>query len=496
MNEIGKELLAQITKREREISYDHSSLLRNHIHLMPPVGWLNDPNGLCQMNGVYHIFFQYAPMSAEGSGPKGWGHYTTKDWKHFEYLGVPLLPDEAFDQDGVYSGSSLVDETGMHIFYTGNVKQPGNHDYTTSGRLADTVCVESKDGVHFGSKQVVLKTADYPAGLSCHVRDPKVWKRNGLYYMVLGARTLENTGRVLLYRSENRKDWELCTILTTEEYFGYMWECPDLFSISDRQILSVSPQGLEAAAVRYQNQYQSGYFILKGAHAEKKEDEIQTVYVDTGRFAEWDKGFDFYAPQTFIDENGRRILIGWAGMPDSEYNNKETTEEGWQHCLTFPRELILKENPYSGETQIYQKPIDEIMELRTGECIPVTQKTTQFEQECMDLLFIGLPESFVIEVADGVQLTYKDQKVALSLTEECGLGRTIRTTMIPAIETVRILVDSSILEIYLNDGEMVFTTRYYKKATGTRLHIDFDNVRSLAYPLQEITVTDKEESDI
>ena len=138
-------------------------------------------------------------MSAKGSGPKGWGHYITKDWCHYEYLGMPLMPDEAFDKDGVYSGSSLTDKDGMHIFYTGNVKLPGDHDYTTSGRMADTILVESKDGIHFGDKQVVLKTSDYPAGLSCHVRDPKVWEKNGLYYMVLGARTLENEGRVLLF---------------------------------------------------------------------------------------------------------------------------------------------------------------------------------------------------------------------------------------------------------------------------------------------------------
>ena len=35
---------------------------RQKFHLMPPVGWLNDPNGLCQMNGVFHAFFQYSPV--------------------------------------------------------------------------------------------------------------------------------------------------------------------------------------------------------------------------------------------------------------------------------------------------------------------------------------------------------------------------------------------------------------------------------------------------
>ena len=39
---------------------------RQKIHLMPPVGWLNDPNGLCQFQGTYHGFFQYSPFDPEG----------------------------------------------------------------------------------------------------------------------------------------------------------------------------------------------------------------------------------------------------------------------------------------------------------------------------------------------------------------------------------------------------------------------------------------------
>ena len=40
-----------------------------------------------------------------------------------------------------------------------------------------------------------------------------------------------------------------------------------------------------------------------------------------------DRGFDFYAPQTFEDETGRRILIGWMGIPDAPYENP-TAERG------------------------------------------------------------------------------------------------------------------------------------------------------------------------
>ena len=36
---------------------------RTKFHAAPPVGWLNDPNGLCQYQGVYHAFYQYSPLS-------------------------------------------------------------------------------------------------------------------------------------------------------------------------------------------------------------------------------------------------------------------------------------------------------------------------------------------------------------------------------------------------------------------------------------------------
>ena len=65
---------------------------RQRFHIEPPDGWLNDPNGLCQLNGIYHAFFQYSPFNAEG-GVKMWGHYTSKDMIDWEYQGVKLYPD-------------------------------------------------------------------------------------------------------------------------------------------------------------------------------------------------------------------------------------------------------------------------------------------------------------------------------------------------------------------------------------------------------------------
>ena len=123
--------------------------------------------------------------------------------------------------------------------------------------------VSSRDGIHFSEKKVVLTNEDYQEDYTCHVRDPKVWKEDGKYRMILGGRRKDGKGAVLFYQSEDLEHWELEKELTTENPFGYMWECPDLFFVNGQKILSVSPQGLEAQEYCYQNIYQSGYYLIE-----------------------------------------------------------------------------------------------------------------------------------------------------------------------------------------------------------------------------------------
>ena len=81
--------------------------------------------------------------------------------------------------------------------------------------------------------------------------------------MVLGGRKANDQGAVILYASDDKKAWRFQEEITTREPFGYMWECPDLFEIEGEKILSVCPQGLRPEKFRFQNVYQSGYFLLR-----------------------------------------------------------------------------------------------------------------------------------------------------------------------------------------------------------------------------------------
>ena len=171
---------------------------RLYFHLTPPAGWLNDPNGLCEYRGRYHVFFQYAPESPLG-GRKFWGHYVSPDLIRWKFLGTPLCPDTKWDQDGVYSGSSFIEDGFLELFYTGNVKEKGDFDYISAGRGANVLYTKSSNGETFEEKKLLLSNADYPAAYTCHVRDPKVWKENGRYYMILGGRRTDNHGAVMIY---------------------------------------------------------------------------------------------------------------------------------------------------------------------------------------------------------------------------------------------------------------------------------------------------------
>ena len=65
------------------------------FHVAPPVGRLNDPNGLIEVGGTYHAFFQYTPEH-----PRKlvyWGHATSRDLTRWDYHAPAILPDARQD---------------------------------------------------------------------------------------------------------------------------------------------------------------------------------------------------------------------------------------------------------------------------------------------------------------------------------------------------------------------------------------------------------------
>ena len=431
---------------------------RPKFHLSPKVGWMNDPNGLCQFNGKYHIFFQYSPFDTK-PGLNYWGHFTTEDFVNYDYLSPALCSDENFDCHGVYSGSALVSDNKLHLFYTGNVKLSGNEfDYVTSGREHNTIHAVSDDGVIFDTKKVVLKNSDYPSTVTCHVRDPKVYNFGDGYIMLLGARSINDSGEILIYRSSDLNNWKFSGTISSDRPFGYMWECPDLIESNGKLFICFSPQGIKEDGFRFNNIYQSGYAPIIGDFPNN---------CKIGEFTEFDCGFDFYAPQTFIDEQKRRILIGWAGLPDLDGIYVNPTEEyNWVHCLTVPRVITEKDG------KLLQNPADELKKLRKNSL--KSEINGEFYADSSDVfeaeIQMSESQNAIIEIKDSCTMKYINNVFMLSLNSS-GCGRKNRSVKLERLDSIRILCDTSIIEVFINGGEKVFTTRFYPDANdkGIRL---------------------------
>lgn len=435
------------------------------FHIYPEAGWLNDPNGLCQFDGNYHIYYQYSPFD-ENKKEIAWGHVISDDFINFSYEDPFIYPDSKYDRDGAYSGSAFIENEEINFFYTGNVKHEGDFDYINSGRDHNTMKIRSSDGMNFSKKELILTNEDSPEDITKHVRDPKIYKENEDYYMFLGARSKEDKGMVLVYKSSDLKDFSYHMRIESKEKFGYMWECPDYFFLDGEGILITCPQGVRSEEYRYQNIYQAGYFPL--------DIDFPTKTYSLGDFKELDYGFDFYAPQTFEDDQERRILIGWMGMPDATYTNP-TTEYKWQHCLTIPRKLIFRDG------KLYQEPVKELEKLR-GEKL-FLEKTRCYKGSVFEAISEDINSDFSIKLREDVSLTYTNGILSLDMGKS-SYGRDKRKLKVESIFNLRIYSDRSSLEIFINDGAYVLTSRVYSEEyvfSSTNLDFDLFSLSSIKF---------------
>ena len=117
----------------------YTELYRPQIHFTPAKIWMNDPNGMVYVDGVYHLFYQYNPQG-NSWGNMSWGHATSTDMIHWTEQAVALTRDELGD---IFSGSAVIDHNNtagfgagaMIAFYTSasDAGQQQSMAYSTDG---------------------------------------------------------------------------------------------------------------------------------------------------------------------------------------------------------------------------------------------------------------------------------------------------------------------------------------------------------------------------
>ena len=336
------------------------------FHFAPNQNWINDPNGLFFLDGVYHLYFQYYPKDVVW-GPMHWGHATSKDLIFWEEHPIALSPDE---KGYIFSGSVVVDKNNTSGFCTKDstaiiaiftyhdaiAESKGQKTHQTQG------LAYSLDGGYTFTKYSDNPIIENP-GIK-DFRDPKViWNQTQKNWLML----LSTYNETLFYISNNLKDWKYQSSFGMDVgAHGGVWECPDMFPL---QIENSQENMQETKWVLLQSLNPGGpnggsgtqYFIgdFDGKTFRVDDDFSKEIEGNADSKAKWlDYGKDNYASVSWsnIPENdGRRLIIGW--MSNWDYADKIPTK-GFRGKMTLPRKLsLLKTN---GSYKLISKPVQEL----------------------------------------------------------------------------------------------------------------------------------------
>lgn len=418
--------------------------MKQQLHLKAPKNWINDPNGFIYYKGLYHLFYQYFPYGTSW-GTMHWGHAVSKDLVNWEHKGIALFPTRHEDQNGCFSGSAVEKDGNMYLFYTGvryEVPDPLNIHVCIDDQFeASQLMISSEDGYHFDNfhgKQVVIPAiTDSKVGDRTHTRDPKVWHGTDAWYMVLGSTGEAEGGKLLFYRSEDLVNWHYVNQTSKNHKLGWMWECPDYFEVGSDKVIIFSPMSIMKDGRNYENQAICTCVTFD-------ETSCNMEIPDSYQFLDY--GLDLYAPQSTLDEEGRRIVVAWMRMP-------EPVDNKWNGMFCMPRIVEVK----NGHIYFRLHP-----NLKNAFCKQI--KSVAEVAETGYSISLDLPEGSSITVG-GYRIAREHGKIVTDRTKvfpDTTKHQTIFET--PEVQEgihLDIYVDSNLIEVYVNDGEYVISNIVY-----------------------------------
>lgn len=400
------------------------------FHVTSPAQWMNDPNGPIYYHGFYHLFYQYHPF-ADTDGTKYWGHVRSRDLVTWEHLPIALAPSNDEGEMAIWSGCCTINGLGQPmIFYTSIGLGKSAFD-----QAAQWAAIGDNDLIHWQKSPAnpVLSDAVNDGTKIYDWRDPFIFHDGQKTFLVTGGHLArERHAAVSIYEAEN-------AALTQWKFRGPLFqlpdpdtataECPNFFQVGNQWVLFVSPYG--------KVQYFVGDF-----------DPVTCRFTARTRGL-LDYGSSFYAPNTMLVPDGRRLVWGWVkDFPGGH---------GWNGCLSLPRQLSL-----SRDGELRQAPAPQLTKLR-GRAI--SQRGIHLQSGAQ---IFKLPETNTLEIEvdvnlqsaknirlqikgaapdakpvsvdfDGAQLSVMDEKAPLQIS---GDQKKLR---------LRIFIDRSVLEVFANE---------------------------------------------
>ncbi len=443
-------------RQRRTLAHDFH---RPIYHFIAPANWMNDPNGVIQWQGQYHLFYQYNPNGGFW-GTMHWGHAVSEDLIHWSDLPIALAPTpNSPDETGCFSGCAVNNDGVPTIIYTGTRGERNEQQ---------TQCVAtSRDGLMTWEKypnNPVLSEIPAEAGSTHDFRDPFVWCESDGWYMVLASRIVGIGGVAFLYRSADLLHWEYLHPLLTgrANQTGDVWECPNFFPLEDKWVLIVSGKGRTVPPTVF-------YFIGE--------------YADHQFIAQAEGVLDYdclYAPLSMMDDQQRRLLFGWLVERRSVEAHKAA---GWAGAHSIPRVLSLREG------HLHMEPVPELNRLR-GKPHEFAHIQLSDKDQILNVQGSALDIAAEFEAAGTVGLAFActpdgSEQTRILYDSEAGELRLIRdqsgssegANLSPKVAAhrllsgelldLRILLDGSVIEIIAN-GRTSLCSRIYPMRADSR----------------------------
>ncbi|MGN6756970.1 MAG: glycoside hydrolase family 32 protein [Thermomicrobiales bacterium] len=445
-------------ERERRRDDPH----RPRYHFLPPANWMNDPNGVIQFGGDYHLFYQYNPFGPLW-GAIHWGHAVSTDLVHWIDLPPALAPTpDSPDEAGCWSGCAVERDGALALLYTG---------VRGDGAREQLICLAtSRDGRTFEKYAGNPVIPARPAGLDLvQYRDPTAWREGDGWYLTVGSGISRVGGTALLYRSDDLIHWEylhpLCTgDLTQKEpiWTGTMWECPDFFPLDGKYVLAPSVWDGHPVYTAY----------MVGEYAGHRFTPEKMGILDPGRW---------YAPQSFADDQGRRIMWGWLR---EGRGTAAQVAAGWSGVMALPRVLLLHPDGDLGQRPApevgllrgeHQRLVDVAVTPDTRDLLPnlrSAQLELELDFDLGDAAACGLVVRRAPDGAEQTRIIYdrmarrlRVDRTRSTLDDACDRGVT-EAVLLPPDDGrlhLRVFLDASVVEVFANEraciAERIYPTR-------------------------------------
>ncbi|MFD0798819.1 glycoside hydrolase family 32 protein [Maribacter chungangensis] len=471
----------ELVKEEQGSTY-YMEPYRPQFHFTPEEKWMNDPNGLVYHKGVYHLFYQYYPDDIVW-GPMHWGHAVSKDMVHWEHKPIALYPDE---NGLIFSGSAVLDINNTSGFGTKENpalvaiftyhlmegEKAGRKDFQTQG-----IAYSLDNGDSWMKYEGNPVIGNY--GIK-DFRDPKVFwnEKEELWTMLLVA-----GDHLQIWNSPNLKEWEYVSEFGKDQgAHGGVWECPDLFPLQVEGtdevrwvlLISINPGAPNGGSG---TQYFVGDFDGKTFTSDQKENK----WLDLGR--------DNYAGVTYNNTpNNERIFIGW--MSNWDYA-RDTPTEKWRSAMTVPRTLSLHKP--NGNYELNNYPIPNFESLLdkgvTAQDIPIAANRTHtmkmIGQNQSEIRFTTTARDFVVSLkndsADSLAIAMDGKNNMLNFDRRTSGLTDFKDNFATGVQKmpmpnlpdgpieIRILLDASSIELFVNQGQYVMTNQIFPRDVYTKL---------------------------